>query len=358
MSGFEFLVWKLSCCRPSARKKGKPNLGPFWAVEMKITVIVCTLNRCQSLAKTLESVGASVLPDSVEWEVLVVDNNSTDQTREVVEDLRRRYQGVFRYVFEPQPGKSFALNRGIREARGDVLAFTDDDVIVEPTWLQSLTAPLSDGTWAGTGGRTLLPQSFSPPRWMALEDPFNLGGVLAANFDLGDGPCELKRAPYGANMAFRKEVFQKYGVFRTDLGPSPDREIPRPNEDTEFGRRLMAGGERLRYEPSAIVHHPVEESRVQKEYFLGWWFDCGRAMVREWGCGPDILGISRRCFAFFKFVGTSLPISILLWMVTLNPQRRFFRRCVVRMTTGQIIEIYHQWRNARPQTIRYRGQRG
>ena len=77
-----------------------------------------------------------------------------DSTREVVEDFSRRHPGMFRHVFEPQPGKSFALNRGIGEARGNVLAFLDDDVTVEPTWLHNLTAPLKDKQWAGVGGRT------------------------------------------------------------------------------------------------------------------------------------------------------------------------------------------------------------
>jgi glycosyltransferase involved in cell wall biosynthesis len=316
---------------------------------MNITVILCTLNRCQSLAKTLESVAASTLPASVKWEVLVVDNNSTDQTREVVDGFSRRYPDLFRYVLEPQPGKSFALNTGIREARGDVLAFMDDDVTVEPAWLHNLTAPLSDGEWAGTGGRTLLAQTFTPPRWLALEEPYNLGGVLAALFDLGDRPCELRKAPYGANMAFRKEMFEKYGLFRTDLGPSPNREIPRPNEDTEFGRRLMALGERLRYEPSAVVYHPVPKNRIQKSYFLNWYFDFGRANVREWGRGADILGIPRRCFTFIKLTGTLLPVRILLWATARNPSRRFFRKCWVSMTTGQILEIYHQLRNDKGQ---------
>ena len=176
-------------------------------------MILCTYNRRQSLAKTLESLTASALPGWIGWEVLVVDNNSSDQTRETAEDFCRRYPGRFRYLFEPQQGKSYALNTGIREARGEVLAFTDDDVTIEPTWLQNLTACLNDGQWAGAGGRTLLAQSFSPPRWLNLKDPHNLV-ILAAFFDGGPQPRELREAPFGANMAFRKEMFEKYGLFR------------------------------------------------------------------------------------------------------------------------------------------------
>ena len=100
---------------------------------MNITVILCTFNRSQSLVRALGSVVLSRLPEAVTWEVLVVDNNSCDQTREVVADFCARYPGRFRYVFESEPGKSNALNRGVAEAHGDVLAFMDDDVIVDPS---------------------------------------------------------------------------------------------------------------------------------------------------------------------------------------------------------------------------------
>ena len=89
----------------------------------KISVILCTQNRCVSLAKALESVAISQLLDSIEWELLVVDNKSTEQMRAVVEDFCGRYPNRFRYFFEPHPGKSYALNAGIRQARGEVLAF-------------------------------------------------------------------------------------------------------------------------------------------------------------------------------------------------------------------------------------------
>jgi glycosyltransferase involved in cell wall biosynthesis len=312
---------------------------------MKITVILCTYNRCQSLANTLEDVVASRVENPIEWEVLVVDNNSTDSTREVVKDFSRRYPGRLRYLFEPQQGKSYALNTGVREARGDVLAFVDDDVAVEPTWLQNLTAPLNSEKWAGTGGRTLLPGAFSAPEWMTMDGPDNQGDVLAALFDLGPEPCELNRPPYGANMAFRREVFERHGLFRTDLGPQPGNEIR--SEDTEFGRRLMAAGEKLGYEPSAVAYHPVHANRMHKSFFLKWHFDFGRAMVREWKSRPDIFGISRRCFTFFRFAVILLPRAVMRWMVAVNPRRRFFHKCWVWATAGQITEIRSQWQNTR-----------
>jgi glucosyl-dolichyl phosphate glucuronosyltransferase len=303
---------------------------------MKITVILCTYNRCRILANALESVAASELPSSVEWEVLVVDNNSRDQTREVVQGFCARYPGRFRYLFEPQPGKSFALNSGVQQAHGEILAFMDDDVTVEPTWLKDLTAGLDGTEWVGSGGRILPEKDFSPPYWLALEGPFKMGGILAL-FDQGDQAGMLNLAPYGTNMAFRKEMFGKYGGFRTDLGPTPGSEIR--NEDTEFGRRLMDAGERLRYEPSAVVYHEVPQNRLRKSYFLTWWFDYGRAEIRVKTKRPDFWGIPRPCISIANRLLRILPKRTMLWLRASNPQHRFFNKCWVWVTMGEIAEI-------------------
>jgi glucosyl-dolichyl phosphate glucuronosyltransferase len=304
-----------------------------------ITVILCTYNRCVSLAKALESVAASELPRSIEWDVLVVDNNSRDHTREVVQTFCSRYPGRFHYVFEPQPGKSHALNRGVRESRGGILAFMDDDVTVEPTWLQNLTANLHDGTWAGGGGRILPEKTFVPPRWLALEGPYAMGGNLAL-FQLGDKPGTLELAPYGTNMAFRKEMFRKYGGFRTDLGPTPGSEVR--EEDTEFGGRLMEAGERLRYEPSAVVYHAMPQHRLRKGYFLRWRFAWGRAQIRLKKKRPDVWGIPRHYISIANRLFRILPRKTMRWLLASDPQERFFRKCSVMVTIGEIAEICRQ----------------
>jgi glucosyl-dolichyl phosphate glucuronosyltransferase len=306
---------------------------------MDITVIISTYNRSRDLAKALENVAASRLPESTSWEVLVADNNSNDDTREVVNTFSERYPGRFRYIFEPRPGKSYALNTAIRESHGEILAFMDDDVAVGGEWLYHLTSTLQHKQWAGAGGRTLPAHEFSLPRWLALDGPCALGGIFCAHFDLGDKPLELDRPPYGANMAYRKAMFEKYGEFRTDLGPSPNKDIPRPNEDTEFGRRVVAAGERLRYEPGAVAYHPVPADRLKQEYFLSWWFDYGRALIREVGERPTVYGIPRHYFSVPRLIFTILPRRVFRWLFTTAPQRRFFNKCWVWLTMGQIVEI-------------------
>ena len=303
---------------------------------MKITVIVCTYNRCRTLEKALSSVAASALPESIEWEVLVVDNNSRDQPRDVVEDFCTRSPGRFRYLFEPHQGKSYALNTGIREARGDVLAFMDDDVTVESTWLQNLTAALCSREWAGAGGRILPQWPCAPPSWLPEKEWYGMAPLVM--FDLGPEAGPLTDPPFGTNMAFHRRLFEKYGVFRTDLGPGPNGKI-RNNEDTEFGRRLLEAGERLKYEPTAVVHHSVPQNRLRRGYFLTWWFNKGRADVRETGVAADtkwfVSGIP-------LYLVHRLAVGILRWLVTLDPSRRFSCRLAVWLTAGTMVESYRQ----------------
>jgi len=310
---------------------------------MKITAILCTYNRSGSLAKALESLASSVVPETVEWEILVVDNNSSDQTRAVVAGFIDRYPGRFRYLFEARQGKSYALNSGIREASGEILAFLDDDVSVEPNWLHNLTSVLHDGEWAGSGGRILPASGYLPPRWLALDGPHSLLGALCAYSDQGDLPGDLQNPPVGTNMAFRKEMFSKYGLFRSDLGPRPGSEIR--CEDTEFGQRLLAGGERLRYVPFAIVHHAIHGDRVRKEFFLAWWFDFGRGSVRA-------NGKNLTAFEILKILGRTM-LTALQWLLSFDPKRRFYFKCRVWFAAGKLVEAR---RHGKPSGFKINGQ--
>lgn len=298
---------------------------------MKVTVILCTYNRCQSLQKALSSAAALVLPESVEWEILVVDNNSNDQTRKTVDGFCKRYPGRFRYLFESQPGKSRALNAGIRESSGDVLAFMDDDVVVHQDWLHRLTAPLRNNEWAGTGGRILPNWNCAPPSWLAPESSRAAGPLVA--FHPMPQAGEIFAAPIGTNMAFRRRMFEKYGNFRIDLGPRPGSELR--NEDTEFGERLLAARERLWYEPSAVVYHPVTENRLKKEYFLAWWLNKGEANIRQFGVRP---GTKYRIAGIPLYLLRRFAKWILKWMLSVNPAERFSNKLSAWENLGEIRE--------------------
>lgn len=307
----------------------EPPISPAF-----VSVVVCTHNRAYYLANTLASLSAQSLPEMVGWEVLVLDNNSTDKTREIAEDFCRAFPGRFRYLFEGRQGKSHAMNRGIREARGDVIAFTDDDVTLEANWLWNLIADLHCGKWVGAGGRTFPEKGFVPPKWLPLKRKYALAPL--AIFDRGDSMGELTEAPFGNNMAFQKAIFERYGGIRTDLGPCSGSFRPQMSEDSEFGNRLLAAGEKFVYRPDAIVYHAVPSERVQKRYFLKWWFDKARSDVIAFGFpspGWSLLGVPMRLFP-------RLAVWTLRWMIALEPARRFDCKLRVWILVGQILECF------------------
>jgi glucosyl-dolichyl phosphate glucuronosyltransferase len=311
---------------------------------VKISVILCSYNRANSLATALESIAASQMPATVDWELLVVDNNSKDQTRDVVEEFVRRFPSRCRYLFEPRQGKSYALNTGVREARGEILAFVDDDVTVDTKWLQNLSAVFKDEQWAGAGGRILPERNFIPPAWLSIEGRYALAPL--AIFSLGTQPDELLEPPFGTNMAFRAEVFADVGDFRTDLGPRPDSELR--GEDTEFGMRVLAAGYRLWYEPSAIVYHSLPLHRLEKDYFLAWWYDKARADVRA----AEITKRGQFCLSGVPLsTFRRLVVWTFRWIISVRPAQRFSYKLKVWSLLGVISEFHRMSRESQEFTV-------
>lgn len=304
---------------------------------MDVSIVICTYNRCQSLRRVLDDLKNIKVPMGTSYEVIVVDNNSTDETKAVVDAVRQEGPGQFTYVFEPRQGKSFALNTAISMAKGEVIAFTDDDVSLDMNWLVKIRHAFEAYGCAGIGGRILAVWKSETPRWFAAEGPYKLGGAIV-ELDLGEEPCDLDRPAYGANMAFRRHVFEKYGLFREDLGPNPYNLIR--NEDSEFCRRLISGGEKFIYAPQVVVYHPVEKERTRKEYFEAWQFNYGRALIR-------INGIPQWATCYFgvpRYFFRHLLEASLKWGLSLDSQRRFYYKLKVFEAAGQIAECHSRSR--------------
>jgi glycosyltransferase involved in cell wall biosynthesis len=284
------------------------------------------------------------MPEGIVWEVIVVDNNSTDDTSRVVKDFQQSFPRRFRYIFEPKPGKSNALNRAIRESDADVMAFMDDDVQVDADWLRLLTGVLGNQQYAGCGGRILPASGFSLPSWLNNSRHYALAPI--AMFDLGPDSCELKEPPFGTNMAFRRDVFSRYGDFRLDLGPRPGSEIR--SEDTEFGMRVLQGGERLWYEPSAVVHHLVPIHRVKQDYFLRWWYAKGRGDVRERIFQDEM----RLTFSGVPLVLLRrLMVWSVRWLCSIGPGPRYECKAKVWWLAGEIRESFELHRTGRTRNL-------
>ena len=274
---------------------------------MHATVLIATYNRAALLDETLASLARMRVSPALSWEAIVVDNNSTDDTRAVVERHITAFPVRLRYLFEPRQGRSSALNTGIAHSEGQVLAFTDDDVQVNPGWLDAAASPLlrSDDAIAYTGGPVRPIWGAEPPPWLDLTRG-DLWGTIAIE-DYGPESFifeERRKVPLGANMATQRTLFQQIGGFRADLGRTGGRLIL-GQEVPELLMRARDIGARGMYVPEMEVHHHIPATRLTAAYFRTWWLGKGvsRAAlermqpVTELGVDlrktPHVLGVPR-----------------------------------------------------------------
>jgi glycosyltransferase involved in cell wall biosynthesis len=215
------------------------------------------------------------------WELLVVDNKSTDQTRSVVEQEISSFPAELHYHYEPQQGRYAALNRGIRAARGSIIAVTDDDARVDPEWLIHAAAGLKRFGCEYVGGKVLPLWRGEPPEWLPNRPGFHWA-VLALQ-DHGPKPLEFGKAgvpwPLGINIAARREAYEQIPLFDNQLGRTAG--TLRNQAQREWHLRARAAGMRGFYIPEMIVHHVVERERLTKQYFRRWsyWHGISRAIL-------------------------------------------------------------------------------
>ena len=228
--------------------------------SIKVSVVVCTYNRCDLLGQCLEGLLQQNYPDDL-YEILVIDNNSTDETPEVVGRIQSMGDKEIRYIKETQVGLSHARNRGILESQGEIIAFIDDDAIADKGWLVGLADVYSvDKTAACVGGKIDLLWPFERPAWFPRE----LESYLTA-LDYGPDVKKLEDANlYGCNFSIRRDVFDAVGLFRTDLGRVSKKLLS--GEETELLDRIRNTGGSIVYTPDALVHHIVVSERVTKRF--------------------------------------------------------------------------------------------
>jgi glycosyltransferase involved in cell wall biosynthesis len=237
---------------------------------LDISIIICTYNRSQSLINTLASIRQLTVPSEMKWELIIVNNNSLDDTEKVIKAFINDSPCTVQYCFEGAQGLSYARNHGVKKASGKFIAFTDDDVMVEPDWALNIYNAFQehDDLWC-VGGKIKPIWSMPRPSWLCdrLLTPL-------AMLDLGDEiKCLLTPTLWGANIAFRAEVFDRYGFFDEALGRTKDKLYA--GEETALTASLIEDGKKVLYYPLAVVHHAVEMDRINKRYFRKWYFDGG-----------------------------------------------------------------------------------
>lgn len=249
--------------------------------ENTVTVLICTWNRAALLDETLESVARLRVASSVPWNVLVVDNNSVDATRDVVADRSRSFPVPLQYVFESRQGKSWAMNTGLQHTNASIVAFVDDDVRVDPAWLSVLTTAFRDHPRISYVGGPVAPIWESPcPEWLVRTGK-TLWGTLAI-LDYGEAPFifeERQRIPLGANFAIRRSLVTSVGSFSVSLGRNGDR-VLLGQELPEFFARCREAGVLGMYLPRMRVEHHVPARRLRPDYFRRWWYGKGISRAR------------------------------------------------------------------------------
>lgn len=235
---------------------------------MQISAIICTHNRDNYLGAAIDSLLGQDFPG--EFEVIVVDNGSSDRTREVTE--QRLHDSRLQYIFEPVLGLSVARNTGAKSAKSQILAYLDDDAVASPQWLQVLyNAFQHNDQLAIAGGKVTLlwPPNVEPPQWLSPGLAGNLGA-----YDLGDSVVYIDQpglTPRGLNYSIRRQFLAEIGGFDPQLGRVGKNLLS--NEELQMTELALKGGWQVAYLPTALVAHNVAPERINASWFLnrGWW---------------------------------------------------------------------------------------
>jgi glycosyltransferase involved in cell wall biosynthesis len=262
---------------------------------MRLDVVIPTYNRADLLPRALESLRVADRPDALDVRVTVVDNRSTDATRDIVDSFMPKFGGHLNYVYEEKPGRSHALNAGIAASRGDLVGMIDDDEEVDRGWLKTIALAFEDSMTDFIGGPYL-------PRWGA-ERPIWLGNAYGAVIGWAEsgqaiqqfGPgCDAMLM--GGNAIIRRSVLERVGPYSVDLGRTPGRRLL-SCEDEDMFTRLLAIGARGFYRPDLIINHYVPAERLTKKYFRRWcfWRGVSQGVLdrRRPAAVPYLLGVPR-----------------------------------------------------------------
>lgn len=237
---------------------------------MQLDVVMPTYNRAELLERALISLLAATPPDGLDVRITVVDNNSKDNTRALIERYIPTFEGRLSYLFAATPGRSHALNAGIATTKGDLVATIDDDEEIHPDWYRVIFSHLGAGELDFIGGPCLPRWGGDPPEW--LPDDYNRG-VLG--WIEGPGVAQTFGEDYegmlmGGNAAFTRAILEKVGPYHTGLGRAGSALLSCEDEDM-YGR-LLGVGARGKFIPELIIYHWVPPERLTKRYYRRWCF--------------------------------------------------------------------------------------
>lgn len=290
---------------------------------MELSIIISTYNNAASLLRTLDSVAKQDY-DKNEWECVVVNNNSTDDTAARVATFIEEHSDLnIRLVEESQQGLSFARNRGIAESKGQFVAFIDDDETINEGFVSAYIDIFHNHGAFVAAGKLKVCYDSKRPKWMSHYTE----KMIANPFDLGNSVITITRTitPTGGNMAFNREVFNLYGGFDTDLGRKGGELFG--GEENDIFARIRDLGERVFYTPNAIAYHHIADRKLTAEYFDKLSYGVGISKRLR----AEKYGAEKALFADERAKRRYTWLLALLYALALQPQKA---KWLLRMRKG------------------------
>lgn len=238
--------------------------------RVRLDLIVPTFNRADLLDRALASIRAADSAEDLEVRVVVVDNNSTDDTAQVVERHAAAFDGRLRYLFEGRPGRSNALNAGIAACEGDLVGMIDDDEEIDGSWFRAIRAAFEQPGLDFIGGPYLPRWGAHPPAWLPRDRPAIVGWIEGGDEIRDFGPA-FDGILMGGNAVVRRDLLRRVGPYAPELGRTGHQRLMSGEDRDMFDRLLRAGG-RGQFRPELRIHHYVPPERLTREYHRRWVF--------------------------------------------------------------------------------------
>lgn len=291
---------------------------------IRLSLVIATYNRAEQLMITLSSVAAQSKSSAL-WECIVVDNNSTDNTKQRVEAFIAEHQNLnISYHFESRQGLSYARNAGIEQSKGDIIAFIDDDERIVPDFIGAYISLFEKHPAAmAAGGKIIAEYPTGRPRWMShyTEQP------IANPMDFGDyvRPFPKGRIPGGGNMAMRRVVFDKIGVFNTSLGRTGKLLIG--GEESDLFERIAEAGMECYYSPRAVMYHIIPAEKLTDAYFERLCYNTGTSQLTR-------AQIHNRTTRLYIGEAMKWCATLLLCLIHTPPQSKYLIKMRANISKG------------------------
>ncbi len=307
-----------------------------------LSIVICTYNRASKLKLLLKDLQEQLEGlDVNDIEIIVVDNNSVDNTEEIASKFKVQYKK------ETEQGCSSARNAGIKVASGHLIAFLDDDIRLNSVWLSEVyKVAKSKPRLVAYGGKITPDWQTEIPSWLNLEPPFEILQAIFPSHSYGD---KERRYPFyfgnrkifnplSANLIVSRDLFSELGLFRTDLGiRGKERGAC---EDTELCWRILAAGYMVKYFPQINVYHPVGSDRINKDFVKHWYFVAGKTLSWIKLNGLNHLEPNLNISRFSEIIRSTLKLNAYLvgWLVTLFAKRHihFWFTCQICKCLGEL----------------------